>query len=596
MPSLEQRLINIDTYLHTELPHRAVTLRGFSGDPRTKTDGVVVRAPIGTFYLQEDNNNRRWERYGSDPSQWREISGVDAGTSALKGVVHVTNVEPRNGGTVIITWEPNTNDAVVQSFVTNTFELTITLDSRSLTNDWIPNVELDGQLIPDPGPSWVEQPNGRFQAQIDITLSPAATQLVADYIDGGTHIVNLLLDTSGPSVNSVSLAQNPLIPTSWGLTAGLRQTTLKAGDEIEITGTVDSDAVYVEVVDDGIFSSGNVSINQGEGSFTLTGIVSNRTQTGAIARLRARNYLGTWGPVIDVTAQPRNLEQVLPTIAPIIINYPVDQGALKDSEQASISSTVANMDYTIYSTYRNELTIPNPNIYSASKTVTRNNLSGINYNDSNINYEITARKVSNGSETIRGTVVEIANIAPVVGINGATERLISSTIGYNHPITLVSDQKLLQAPELETQVDAGQLQSFTGSDKIWNNILVVIDSDIKGTHNWILIEAVNKAGLTANIITLNPSYTLGGFETRRVIFDSFNPTSNIGTTVTDPNKVIALDLGGNAMTLDIDNVPKYSNPKRYFVQAGDSTLYWTDQSAIDENSQGTAFIDITEES
>lgn len=73
MSTLTERLENLDLYIHTELPERAVTIKGYSGDPRGKTEDIIRLAPIGTFYLQSDADNLRWERYGNDSNNWRVI-------------------------------------------------------------------------------------------------------------------------------------------------------------------------------------------------------------------------------------------------------------------------------------------------------------------------------------------------------------------------------------------------------------------------------------------------------------------------------------------------------------------------------------------
>jgi hypothetical protein len=71
-----------EDFIRDELPLRQVVIKA-AGDPTT---GSGVIAAIGTYYLNTDDGFRRYEKYGSGNTDWREVvtsSGDGVQTDAV---------------------------------------------------------------------------------------------------------------------------------------------------------------------------------------------------------------------------------------------------------------------------------------------------------------------------------------------------------------------------------------------------------------------------------------------------------------------------------------------------------------------------------
>lgn len=73
-----------EDFIRDELPLRQVVIKS-SGDPTTG-DGVV--AAIGTFYLDTNDNFKRYEKIGSGNTQWRAVP-----TTSATGAVSTDTVQ-----------------------------------------------------------------------------------------------------------------------------------------------------------------------------------------------------------------------------------------------------------------------------------------------------------------------------------------------------------------------------------------------------------------------------------------------------------------------------------------------------------------------
>lgn len=72
-----------EDFIRDELPLRQVVIKA-AGDPTT---GQGVVAAIGTYYLDTDNNFKRYEKYGSAHTDWREAVTSGSGTGVQTGAI-----------------------------------------------------------------------------------------------------------------------------------------------------------------------------------------------------------------------------------------------------------------------------------------------------------------------------------------------------------------------------------------------------------------------------------------------------------------------------------------------------------------------------
>jgi hypothetical protein len=236
-----------------------------------------------------------------------------------------------------------------------------------------------------------------------------------------------------------------------------------------------------------------------------------------------------------------NCNNLHPTITILGITYPVGQEALKDNETATVQNTITDFDDVEYISPNLQLNITDSLSYNQNKVVNR--VSG-GYNINSINFRIVATRNTNGAVSTRNRTVYIAHDEQIVTINEQYERLRSSPSGSSYQITLVSNQRLIEQPTLNIPI--GTLTNeFTSSDNLtWRKNVTISDTDSKGNHNYSNLITKNLAGRIVSSITGDGTYTIGGFVTRRITFPPFNRIQNIGTIVTDINKLQCVDVGG----------------------------------------------------
>lgn len=106
-----------EDFIRDELPLRQVVIKQ-SGDPTT---GSGVIAAIGTYYLDTNDNFKRYEKYGSGNTDWREVvtasSGGGVTTDAITfdqgdHKITTTTVDGLSGTQVIDSFSTNDYTAV----------------------------------------------------------------------------------------------------------------------------------------------------------------------------------------------------------------------------------------------------------------------------------------------------------------------------------------------------------------------------------------------------------------------------------------------------------------------------------------------------
>jgi hypothetical protein len=514
-------------------------------------------------------------------------------SSGYEGIIHITNIT--NSGNIQKTYVENTGNNVIASFTSDTNNNTLELTGISLNNEWYPTVQVDDTPIT----GWVEQSNGKFKTSYVLSLTGSGN-IQAVHANGTSHTINYNISTVGPEVLTAVLGSFPVLP--WD--GGTNQTDLKQSDVVNITGTCENSTTYVEVVDDSgsIFAIGNTTVVQGVTTFSLNGTVSSRTGAKTL-KLRARNSLGTYGATFTGTSV--TLDQASPVIGASTITYPVSQGALKNSETATVTSTVTDYTSIVYSSPTSELNITNTTTYENIKTVTRSSGS---YNVSSNNFRIEARKASNGKTTTTNSVVFIANIAPTINLTYPSLRLRSSPSGLNHLVTATSNQRLTSFVLNDSSIGTFQ-NSWIGAtnNTIWTRNLQIIDSDVKGVGTLSSMVATGLSNLTQTSINTGSTFTVGGFTSRTLTISAWpNREVGIGTQVSNTSKLLCEVLskggegsnGGTNFTYS-DNT---SNAINQFTITQPTTIanstgniwYNKDQSNAVSNTGGSAQVIIEE--
>lgn len=390
------------------------------------------------------------------------------------------------------------------------------------------------------------------------------------------------------------------------------QTELKAGDTFQLTGTTDRSADAVEIQDFGAMVQSVQTFVTGT-SFTVTGTIADRGTAPQLlsAKARARSaatvaYGGVRDTALGGSVEPVNVVKccnLYPMVIWGVVTYPASQGALKNSESATVGFSMANADHVLFSSPTGDVSVLNPTLSEDPKTVTR--ISG-SYNDATPNLRAVATRDANGAQTTVNTLVKIANVAATIAVTKPATRLRSGgnngTAPQDHTITITANQELYSAPSLTPAPSAGTFQGsvFTGGPKVWTRDLRVIDTDSKGTFAWQSPSAVNLAGIPTTAITGDASYVLGGFVARSLSFPAFSQSTLIGTAVVHYSKLVAGVFTATnqpaVRTPTQGDTANYAN--RFTVTAlgvMPTTLWWNDVAAAATNSSGTAQIASVEE-
>lgn len=112
--------MSFEDFIRDELPLRQVVIKA-AGDPTTG-DGVI--AAIGTYYLDTDDSFKRYEKYGSGNTDWREVvtssgsGGVTAESVTFdeeKYKITTATVDSLSGTQIVDSF--NTNNYTVAKYI-----------------------------------------------------------------------------------------------------------------------------------------------------------------------------------------------------------------------------------------------------------------------------------------------------------------------------------------------------------------------------------------------------------------------------------------------------------------------------------------------
>lgn len=513
----------------------------------------------------------------SDPSHGVRLQDLDA--RAPVKPAFVADITPSGSGIVAQKVYAPTVPAnkLLLSAVSDTENVRVTVLAQGALF-LAPNVTVNGVAIANFAA--VAGGNDLFQGTADIVMAESG-DITIESDTGATYTVTLTVATEGPVISTATIGAYPG-----------SQTEAKAGDVMPITGVVANGAVSIAVANSGAAASGNIatfgandSAGAGFKTFAGTFTVANRTGSQAVS-LTAKNALGTDGAV-KVSDNSITLNQAVPTISTVSVNYPNGQAALTIGDTAQVSATVTGADSVSYSfsAAGQDASITDPEVYAVSKDVTLNNGT---YFVSN-NYTVTATKASNGAVATRQGAIKIAEVAATatISIQGNPSRLRSSQAGNAYTLRVQPNQELASEPVVV--LAAGEFSgnwSFSGG--VYSRQVLIRDSDARG------VTAVD-ATLTnlANAESpANGSFTIGGFLERAITFDAFARFMAIGATVADFTKVRAryngqgTDLTRRSDTTDVVGAFTVVNSGGVF-DANGTHLFLNDAAFAGANTSGT---------
>jgi hypothetical protein len=494
------------------------------------TDATAARTNLGLGNLSNQNSNNVLITGGL-------ITGVVVeGYSATSksGAVFITDVVPQDTSENVGNKFFSSDNIVLKSCSSTTNLVRINVLAITGHTNYTPNIFINGSLVANLSPR-TDAP--LFSGFVDIDLSNSNV-VIANHEDGAQSSITIERDEP-PEIQSANFING--YPGS--------QTELKENDKFDVVVNSDIDVTGVEIENYGAFKYSLFSNLSANTSHTISGNIANRGNTTQSlgAKLRVKKITGAWSDYYLTESEGSldgsnlvKLNNTKPTISISGISYPVNQNAIKFSENATITNSVNNFDSILYLSPNNEININSATVYETSKSVS---YSSGTYNISNNNFRIIAIKDSNNATSMSNTVVNIANVAPTISlsITNNPTRLRSggndNTSAQNYTLNLISNQQLIISPNLSAP-SGTFVSNFSGSGQNWSRTLRIHDNDQKGSYNFGSLSALSLSRIEQNAINNGATYILGGFVSRNINLQAFSSQTKFNVPVSDYNKVV----------------------------------------------------------
>lgn len=514
------------------------------------------------------------------------------------GFVAITDITPTNPEDNVGDKELSDDDYVLQSCVSSTTEVTVSVLAVTGYGAFKPTVEINGVDATLTRNTATDVWSGSASITLD---GESPFTVTASHSGGATDTAIVTLEEA-PVVSGVLF--------SGAYSQGAGQTQHAAGQTLSLTVSSDTPFVALEVLGDGTTAVDAQSTTfAATTSETVTVTVANHgnTPTAYPAKVRIRNQNGTWSAVVASNAGASvdgvnviTLDNTRPAVTFSSIAYPAGQSALKDSESATVSVSEANVDTVAYTSPNGDLSIASPTA-TGSKTVTR--IAG-NYNISTANLQVISGRTTNATTSTTTGVVWIAHASPTVAITAPAARLRSGVTAQNHTITITASQRV------NTVSLSASVGTFAGSwatadsGVSWTRALQIADSDTKGAATFSGLSVTNLAGRVVTAIGSGASYTVGGFVQRTVSVAAWpNREAAIGTLVSDTSKLRVTNLSkGESGSLntsfansvgDAVNTYTITQPSGVYNATG-NTIYNRDLANATSNTTGLLQYEVEE--
>ena len=463
------------------------------------------------------------------------INGViQLGGGGGSGYVFITDITTATGDITSKVYEEGTlpEDQVLLSCNSNTYSITVHFIAEG-GEDYTPVVESNSIICEDL--ALISESTRRYTGSIALTITGSSTISVRS--DTGQLATCQIVYGAAPEITNAVFSSS--YPGS--------QTELKENDTMQVTITADKEFNYIEIADYGACKSKTESGFEATTEKEISVVIDDKGTNPVFRpfKCKVRTAEGSYSEYAISTdfgdiehVNKVNCNNQYPTFSNGSIVYPPSQQAIKDSEQATVSTTVTYFDEISYSSPNSQVSIASPNDYTIAKTAQR--IAG-NYNISTTNFRITATRNANAATATRDRVVYIAHVAPVITLTPPAARLRSGgndgTSAQNHTITLSSSQNLIEAPTLNANIGTWQGAGFIGSGTTWTRSLQIHDNNTKGTGTFSGLVAENLAGIEQNTIGSGASYTVGGFVSRNITLAAYANEANMNVAAIDYSKV-----------------------------------------------------------
>lgn len=448
------------------------------------------------------------------------------GSTGGGAAVFITNVT--SAGNTVVTRNANPNEESVSSITTDDFNMTVEVEWDRDSTEYEGSPTVNGFPV-----TWVSRVGDTNYGTA--VISGVVTEIVASF-NGSNYIVPVDADP-GPVIQSATF--DLIYPITFGQT----QTQLKTGDQmgVDIVTDILTESVEFE------FSGGlqnttdtSMSGTSFKATSTAASVGSVDTSSQALSgRVRATSATGSVGPWFDIT----NTADFNDWFPPVTIGAYTNTSnpgftAFKNVEAGEVINSASDFDEILYSDPHGDFIISNTTTLESPKVITCTNPG--DYNDSSPNFQIRARRYANGSETTDNTIIEVADIAPLITVTQPVARMQSNIPFQDYVITATSNQNIRNsAPLLQLTIPVGGTFQgadwVTGDTKVFTRTIRIVDGDVGGTGAWsFFVIPTNNAGLLAAI---TGDEVIGGFFPRVLTLAAFANETDLNINITDYSKL-----------------------------------------------------------
>ena len=349
------------------------------------------------------------------------------------------------------------------------------------------------------------------------------------------------------------------------------QTELKENDIMSATIYADTNTAFTEIEISGMGCSKAQSIGPFSSTesyvFTYTIPDNGDSTTSADMTFRIKTTFDDTWKEWDVSENEVVLNNTYPVATITGYDYPGDQLALKDEEEAIVSTSFTDADSTTLSNVGSQLkTISitsvgaNTSVYADSPGV---------FNNSATNLQITGTRTANDATTTTNGIVVIADIVPALSDN--TEARLRS--GFTSvDIACEFNQDIVITGITHSGYGTLLSEATTVFSETYTLQMSASASDPHSTTQYD--ETLSAYNMAHKLGVVDRTYALRGFAERPVTFDYYAPgyfdarfDSDIGVEVVDPENI----------RWDFHNItPTTMGQDEEFLQTSAYTSGWQD--------------------
>lgn len=502
-----------------------------------------------------------------DPSDITDSTALITIANGKAGFVCITDVTPTNIADNVSSKMYDDSNIALTDCRSSTANVDVEVLAVTGLQTLKPEVVVNGGLVTLTQHTTENLWKGTISRVLVVGTTPGEYPITATHSEGNSDSAIVYLETP-PAV--ISAAYTGTYPVGG-------QTSYVGGRTVNFTVTADKEFTHLEVVADADCGLAYKALNPPElvapfteyttrtGSALTVAVATNAVYTKHLkVRVKNANTTDAWSAPFATTGTTDHvnlikLDSRLPVATIGTIGYPGTQQALKLVEATDpITVTYTNVEAITLSSPNGELTLSGT---LGGGTVTATRIApGIDYNVTDVNLSILAKRLTNDTQSTSTAVVLTANNAPTItmSVNLGVRLRSGPDTGIPYTVTLsAAPQRLNIAPTVVAS--GGELTgAWTSADNgiTWTRTIRIRDTDTRGAKTFNTLLATNLAGVTQNVIDTGEDYEIGGFVSRSGTFPATTAYVDIGVAASGFNNAakIVATIGNIACTYAPDTL------------------------------------------